>query len=86
MSPIAEIDEELCMGCKTCEWNCPFNGIEVQSTDAGPRATVDKSACKGCGICWANCPRRAISAKYFTDSEVVERITNMSENLLEKEV
>ena len=81
---IASVDHELCMGCRTCEWNCPFNAIQVQRTELGKRAIVIPSACKGCGVCGASCPRSAITMGHFTNIQILKQLRVITEELSEQ--
>ena len=68
---IAEIDENLCMGCHRCEKLCSFEAIKVNEKGI---AVVDDLKCKGCGVCASACPARAIDIKYYRDSQFSEEI------------
>ena len=68
---IAEIDENLCMGCHRCEKLCNYNAITVNGDNI---AAVDDLKCKGCGVCVSSCPARAIDLKYYRDGQFVEEI------------
>jgi heterodisulfide reductase subunit A len=67
---VAKIDEDLCSGCGTCVYLCPFGAIEKD--DQG-KARVTVALCKGCGICAASCPERAITILHFTDDQIVSQ-------------
>jgi ferredoxin len=54
---IAQVDEDLCIGCGDCESSCQFHAI---STTEG-WALVDVDACMGCGVCESHCSQKAIS-------------------------
>jgi len=68
---IAEVDENLCMGCHRCEKLCEFEAITVN--DKGI-AIVNDLKCKGCGMCVTSCPARAIDLIYYRDSQFEEEI------------
>jgi heterodisulfide reductase subunit A len=65
---ISSVDEELCMGCKTCEYVCPHGAISKD--DEKLVANVTEVLCKGCGICAASCPENAISIRNCTDLQL----------------
>jgi heterodisulfide reductase subunit A len=68
---IAEVDEELCMGCHRCEKLCSFEAIKVDENEI---AKVDELKCKGCGVCISSCPARAIDLKYYRDEQFTQEI------------
>ncbi|NHJ22760.1 MAG: 4Fe-4S dicluster domain-containing protein, partial [Candidatus Lokiarchaeota archaeon] len=68
---IAEVDENLCMGCHRCEKLCNYNAIKVSGNAI---AEVDDLKCKGCGVCASSCPARAIEIKYYRDVQLIEEI------------
>ncbi len=56
---IANVDEDLCAGCGTCEnERCKFKAITV---DIVAKVNVDR--CMGCGLCAVTCPQNAIVMK-----------------------
>jgi len=68
---IAEVDENLCMGCHRCEKLCFYEAIKVNENEI---AEVDDLKCKGCGVCVSSCPARAIDLKYYRDKQFAEEI------------
>jgi len=52
----AEIDEDLCIGCGTCQEVCRFDAI-VETDDAYAVVPVK---CEGCATCFYQCPADAI--------------------------
>ena len=81
---VAEVDEELCSGCNTCEGVCPYNAIEVKpKSDKKDHfiAIVNRALCKGCGACVGTCPSGAIEQKGFK----TKQLRVMVEALLQEE-
>ena len=68
---IAEVNEEICVGCHRCEKLCEYQAIKVGDDDI---AVVDDLKCKGCGVCVTSCPARAIDLKYYRDIQFEEAI------------
>ena len=60
----AEIDWDLCTGCRTCMQQCQFGAIGYSAT--AQKAFVDAEACYGCGVCRAACSHDAISLRERT--------------------
>jgi Fe-S-cluster-containing hydrogenase component 2 len=56
-SHLAQVDEELCVGCGTCEQSCAAEAIEV----IDDIAVVNSERCIGCGVCAHLCPENAIN-------------------------
>ena len=63
---IAEVDENLCMGCHRCGKLCEYSAIIVNDDGI---AEVDDLKCKGCGVCVTSCPARAIDLKYYRERQ-----------------
>ncbi len=53
---VAQVNNDLCAACGTCENICPFGAVEVEET-----AIVNWDACMGCGVCTGQCASEAIS-------------------------
>ena len=53
---VAQVDEDACAGCGTCELLCPFDAIHVDGW-----ATVEWQKCMGCGICESQCTVHGIT-------------------------
>ncbi|MFX1324922.1 MAG: 4Fe-4S dicluster domain-containing protein, partial [Promethearchaeota archaeon] len=68
---VAEVNENLCMGCHRCEKLCNYNAIKINRENI---AEVDDLKCKGCGVCVTSCPARAIDLKYYRDKQIIEEI------------
>jgi heterodisulfide reductase subunit A len=65
----ATVDESKCGGCSTCVLACPYGAVTFDR--ATKRADVNELLCRGCGTCAAACPSSAISAKHFTDVQLL---------------
>jgi heterodisulfide reductase subunit A len=68
----AFIDEKRCSGCKVCIEMCPYKAITFD--EVKKVSVVNEAVCKGCGTCVAACPSSAISARHFTDQEIMAEI------------
>jgi len=55
---LAQIDQDLCIGCGTCVENCYNMAIELNDENKAER---DEDLCIGCGVCAHLCPENAIS-------------------------
>ena len=47
------IDKDICIGCGTCEGECPVSAISV---DADGKYVINPDECAGCGACAGVCP------------------------------
>ncbi|MFX0003531.1 MAG: 4Fe-4S binding protein [Candidatus Hodarchaeota archaeon] len=77
---IAEIDENLCVGCHRCEKLCNYKAIKVNGKDV---AEIDELKCKGCGVCITSCPNRAIDLKYYRDKQIIEEVKGICSPIIE---
>lgn len=68
----AEVNEDLCSGCRVCNDLCPYSAIEFDAAKA--RSHVIPAACKACGACVAACPSGAIKARHFTDQQILAEV------------
>jgi len=68
----AEINEELCSGCRVCNILCPFSAITFDEDKKVSR--INEVLCKGCGVCVAACASGAITGKHFTTDQIVAEI------------
>ena len=55
---VAELDPELCNGCRQCMRVCQFGAIGYSA--ASEKIVIDPRRCYGCGICRASCTKDAI--------------------------
>ena len=68
---VAEVNNELCAGCKVCIKLCPYNAI---SKNEEGNVAINKLLCKGCGVCGASCPENAIIVFHFTNEQILSEI------------
>ncbi|MBS3773185.1 MAG: CoB--CoM heterodisulfide reductase iron-sulfur subunit A family protein, partial [Candidatus Thermoplasmatota archaeon] len=69
---IAEIDSDVCSGCKMCIAVCPYGAIDFNEEDGV--AEVTDVLCKGCGSCASVCPVGAITQKGYEDDQLTAMI------------
>jgi Pyruvate/2-oxoacid:ferredoxin oxidoreductase delta subunit len=55
---VAEVNPELCNGCRQCMRVCQFGAIAYSA--ANKKIFIDHLRCYGCGICRASCTKDAI--------------------------
>jgi heterodisulfide reductase subunit A len=78
---IAVVNDQLCSGCKTCIALCPYSAISFVSQDTTGVAKINEALCKGCGTCVAACPAGAITARHFSDEQIVAEIEGLFRSL-----
>jgi heterodisulfide reductase subunit A len=72
---VANVDEDLCSGCRICESLCPYSAIEMkEQTEEKRVAHVIEALCKGCGVCGTSCPTKAITMGHFTTDEIMAQV------------
>ncbi len=72
---VANVDEDLCSGCRICESLCPYSAIEMkEQTEEKRVAHVIEALCKGCGVCGTACPTKAITMGHFTTDEIMVQV------------
>lgn len=69
---VAEIDPDLCSGCRQCMRVCQFGAISYSA--GNERSVVDERKCYGCGICRAACKKEAI---LLLDRSAVPAVANL---------
>jgi heterodisulfide reductase subunit A len=69
---VACIDEDQCSGCRICNNLCPYSAIEYDEEKKVSR--INAALCKGCGTCVAACPRACITARHFSDKQIMSEI------------
>ena len=71
---VASVDEDLCSGCRICEYLCPYSAIEMKEKEGRTVAHVIEALCKGCGVCGTACPTKAITLGHFTTEEILAQV------------
>jgi heterodisulfide reductase subunit A len=71
---IANVNEDLCSGCRICEYLCPYGAVEMRDKEGKPIAHVLEALCKGCGACGTACPTKAIMMGHFTTEEILAQV------------
>ncbi|MGB9684170.1 MAG: FAD-dependent oxidoreductase [Candidatus Bathyarchaeales archaeon] len=71
---VASVDEDLCSGCRICEYLCPYGAIEMLEKEGKTVAHVIEALCKGCGVCGTACPTKAITLGHFTNEEILAQV------------
>ncbi len=69
---IAEIDDDMCSGCKMCISVCPYGAIDFNEEEE--IAEITDVLCKGCGSCASVCPTGAIDQKGFQEDQISSMI------------
>jgi len=62
-TPIATVDDDLCIGCGKCAPECVYGAIRLKRDKKDPKKKypiIQKYVCKGCGKCAKVCPSKAI--------------------------
>ncbi len=58
---VAEVNPELCNGCRACMRVCQFGAMAYSI--ANDKVVIDPLRCYGCGICRSSCTKNAIVLK-----------------------
>ena len=66
----AELDRDLCIGCKMCFRQCANNALHFDA--AAKKMSLDREACAGCGRCLSVCPVDAIHASMAKSTEPLD--------------
>ncbi len=74
---VAVVDDHLCSGCKTCISLCPYTAISFIARNGTGVAEINEALCKGCGTCVAACPAGAITARHFSDRQLLAEIEGL---------
>jgi heterodisulfide reductase subunit A len=71
---IANVNEDLCSGCRICEYLCPYGAVEMKDENGKTVAHVIEALCKGCGACGTACPTKAVTMGHFTTEEILAQV------------
>ncbi len=77
---VAQVDGEICSGCRNCEVVCPYGAISIVPIEGGFVAEINPLLCKGCGTCVPECPSRAIMQWGFTDHQMISQVLEAVES------
>lgn len=55
---VAEVELDICNGCKNCLRQCQFGAMRFSATNK--KVSIDPRLCYGCGLCRAACNKDAI--------------------------
>jgi len=69
---VAELNPELCNGCRQCMHACQFGAIGYSA--GNKKAYIDIGRCYGCGVCRASCTKDAI---HLHDRASVPAVANL---------
>jgi|GEM_PF-3535601 len=71
---VAKVNEDLCRGCRVCEYLCPYGAVEMREKDGESVSRVLEALCKGCGACGTACPTKAIMMGHFTTDGIYAQV------------
>ena len=69
---ISNINPDICAGCKMCISSCPYKAIRFDQEKKS--STINEAICRGCGTCAATCPSNAITARHFTNEQLLAEV------------
>ena len=75
--PPSRVDEEICVGCRQCGWDCPYDAITMIPRSDGRAevvALVDPDRCVSCGICAGSCAPMGVGPPGRTGRDQVEQV------------
>jgi heterodisulfide reductase subunit A len=73
----ANVIEEKCSACRTCNDLCPFSAITFDTEKEV--SLVNPALCQGCGTCVVACPAGAITGTHFSDRQIMAQIEGLIE-------
>ena len=75
--PPSWVDEDICVGCRQCGWDCPYEAITMIPRADGRAdvvARVDPERCVSCGICAGSCAPMGVGPPGRTGRDQIERV------------
>jgi ferredoxin len=69
---VAEVNPELCNGCRQCMRVCQFGAMGYSA--ANKKVVIDPRRCYGCGVCRASCTKDAITLNDRTSVPIAASI------------
>jgi ferredoxin len=75
--PPSWVDEAICVGCRQCAWDCPYEAIAMIPRGDGRAevvAHVDPARCVSCGICAGSCAPMGVGPPGRTGRDQIERV------------
>jgi Pyruvate/2-oxoacid:ferredoxin oxidoreductase delta subunit len=78
---LAQIDEELCIGCATCMDYCQFEALSIGT---GEFMQVNTELCMGCAVCESKCGQGAISIELAPEKGVPLEIEKLFQAAIEE--
>jgi len=72
----AVVDDEVCGGCQICVLACPYKAVAFDADKMV--AIVNELLCQGCGTCASACPSSAITAKHFSNDQLMAEIHTLT--------
>ena len=68
---VANVNEDLCSGCRVCEYLCSYGAVQMNDEDGKPIARIIEALCQSCGACGTACPAKATAMGHFTIEEIM---------------
>jgi ferredoxin len=75
--PPSRVDEAICVGCRQCAWDCPYDAITMIPRGDGRAeivARVDPARCVSCGICAGSCAPMGVGPPGRTGRDQVDQV------------
>ncbi len=75
----SSVDESICVGCRQCVLDCPYEAIQMIPRPGGPGrsdevARVDPALCVSCGICAGSCAPMGVGPPGRTGRDQLARV------------